>query len=408
MLKAGRYTAAILLIAVGVGLLLDKTTGSNVLEELVRYWPVLLIAIGAEYLLLNFRTRSGERKIRFDFGGIILAVVISVVVVGFVQGKPFFEQFSINGNWDLFSGKRYEKEVEFFEVNAGTTRLLVTNPNGDVSIVAGDGDRVTVKSTVFVVVAKKEKARQIANDSRTVVTQGSTMTIKAEGETYRTFFGMERKARMDLQITIPRGLELDYELDMKNGDIEIADLSAANELKAVSSNGDVMLHRVHASAELKSSNGDMIVQDLYGDARVRTSNGDIVLRRVDGHAHVHTSNGDIIITELAGHVEAETSNGDINVQGNLLDTEVKSMNGDIIIRSAQVEGDWNVKTSNGDVVVYVPESGHFQVDGRSSRGDVITDLSLKVDKRRLTGTIGNGQHTLELQSARDLIVKSVK
>lgn len=59
--RVGRYTAAALIIAVGVLLILDKRWGTDYVYEMVDWWPFLLVVLGVEYIVLFLWTRRRKR-----------------------------------------------------------------------------------------------------------------------------------------------------------------------------------------------------------------------------------------------------------------------------------------------------------------------------------------------------------
>ena len=64
-IRVGRYTAAALLIVVGVLLIMDKQSGTDYLYGMVDWWPLLLVAktrVFVEYVVEHFRESGlGQR-----------------------------------------------------------------------------------------------------------------------------------------------------------------------------------------------------------------------------------------------------------------------------------------------------------------------------------------------------------
>lgn len=90
MHKAGRFTAAVLLVLVGGAVIADRRMNTNFTTVLIDWWPLLFIFLGVEYILFNMKYGNSERQLKLDLGGIIFAVMISAVVIVSTQTTDFF------------------------------------------------------------------------------------------------------------------------------------------------------------------------------------------------------------------------------------------------------------------------------------------------------------------------------
>lgn len=89
MLKAGRYTAAILLILVGAGAIADQTAGTHILLLLAAWWPMLFVLLGVECLWLNRRYKDSGRPVQLDIFGVVIAIAIAAVVLAVRNAAGF-------------------------------------------------------------------------------------------------------------------------------------------------------------------------------------------------------------------------------------------------------------------------------------------------------------------------------
>lgn len=107
-----------------------------------------------------------------------------------------------------------------------------------------------------------------------------------------------------------------------------------------------------------TGNGGITIDGLAAPVDVSTSNGAIEVVGTTSSLDVHTSNGRITETELASPMVAtRTSNGQVTLS--------------FATTPAQVE----VDTSNGSIVLEVPDDGvAFHVDAATSNGQVTTDI----------------------------------
>lgn len=392
MLKVGRYTAAMLLLAVGIALLLDQSTGSNHLLDWMKYWPVLLITLGLEYLVMSIRARDGERKLRLDLGALFLSLLITVAVGGFFQGKAFLEKIDIplDGipiSWGV--GDKVEKPVDRIALPEETEQLFIDNPNGDVTLIAGTGDQASIKATVVLYNQSDSKASELAEQSKVNISTGKTLKIEAEGASYSAFIGAQ-KARMNLEITLPKDHALDVNIKTINGDVTTDGIA------------------IRDSWTVKTVNGDIVVNRLEGDVRAETMNGDITVKEVAGSVWVSTMNGDLEARSILGDLYAKTTNGDIDISESFQAVTLETSNGDIVAASRNVGGDWSIDTSHGEIEISLPQDGDYTVDADSSYGDVNTNMEgLNAKKKSITGKVGSGKYTIQAESMSDIQIQSL-
>lgn len=428
MLRAGRYTAAILMVAVGAGLIADLATGSSYLRDWLKYWPVVLIMVGAEYLIMNLFTLDGRRKVRLDIGALLLSFLISGAVVLIVQGKTALAEWDLDLSHETFAnfmehvgegvyrlGTPHVKPVQYEEPGPGLKKIAISNPNGKVTLTAGEVDRIEIETTVYVARGVGKRAESIVERTGVnVETRGDTLRIEADAKRYSILF-FHFKPNMDLRITVPADLEANYELELDNGSVEAAGLQALDTFKAESKNGTIAIDGLAGNAELSTRNGSIRASGIDGNLKASTNNGRIELSGISGNAVAETKNGTVIARGIDGSLKGETSNGEIELarvkgpvevetkNGNIAMEDVsgrmsaRTNNGNVKAASGVVGGDWHVSTARGRITLRVPENGDFRIDARTG-GEVHTDLDLKVRNRRATGTFGSGTHSIELES----------
>lgn len=77
--KAGRYTLGLTMIIAGVMMFLNSFNGRDVVGDLWKYGPVVLILFGLEVILLNL-IYSGREDIKVEISGGSLVLMVFVVV----------------------------------------------------------------------------------------------------------------------------------------------------------------------------------------------------------------------------------------------------------------------------------------------------------------------------------------
>ncbi len=117
----------------------------------------------------------------------------------------------------------------------------------------------------------------------------------------------------------------------------------------------------------------------------RTVNGDVEAEGLDGDVSVRTVNGSIQVS-TTGRADAQTVNGSIRASAGRADWS----------------GEAEFKTVNGSITVTLPSSTAADVRAQTVNGEIETDFALtvsgRVSRRRLSGTIGGGGRSLEMET----------
>jgi hypothetical protein len=407
MLKVGRYTAAILLVTVGVLLLLDQTTGSDHLSLILDWWPVLLIMLGFEYLIFNFMYRKGERQLRLDLGGLVLSVLISAAVVGTTQADRLPTKWLQNIDFDIDtlhlsfsseSGHKFEKGTTTVPVTEAVKRIFIDNPNGSVEVAAGSVTDIEVKATVWVDKVEQGEAAAIADGSFVDYTEGATLRVTARGKEYTGGFSNKRKPRMNLVVTVPRSLKADYELQLRNGGIAAKDIAMVQELKAHTSNGPITISDIQGNVDADTTNGAIELNRITGSVSADTTNGAVVAKTVGGSVSIDTTNGAVIVEQAGGQVKVDTTNGRISILEAASGIKADATNGGITVATHTVGGDYDLDTMASPIEVRIPETANVEVKGSTSLGSITTNLPFTVDGKKISGQLGTGQFKIKLET----------
>jgi DUF4097 and DUF4098 domain-containing protein YvlB len=246
------------------------------------------------------------------------------------------------------------------------------------------------------------KAEKLVQESKVLVTPGSTLVIEPQGAEYAPFFARQ-KARMNLVVMLPADRALDVELETKNGDIAAEAVAIDDMFLASTLNGDIAVRDLNGLVDVKTENGDVELRRIGGPVRVKTLNGEIEVEDVAGNAVLETSNGDVEALFVRGSVEAETRNGDVKLTEIPEAVMVKTYNGDIEVSTSRVGGDWVIETRNGTVELELPADGDYTVEADTIYGDVETNVpGLTTTKHRITGVVGTGEHLLNIATNSDI------
>ncbi len=190
------------------------------------------------------------------------------------------------------------------------------------------------------------------------------------------------------------GLEIEVEMPSKwnrhgtaNLDIHLPSDIA---LDITSANGKICLCGMRASVHAHSSNGAVSVEDVVGDIQVAASNAKCCFSRTHGRLRARSSNGKIELADHCGSVDASTSNGVICASLGELGSE------GILLA-----------TSNGRIVLELPEEVDAEVDIRVENGVVRTARNFSSQTREsnghIRGTLGHGGTPVKLRTSNGTI-----
>jgi hypothetical protein len=151
-----------------------------------------------------------------------------------------------------------------------------------------------------------------------------------------------------------------------------------------SGNGDVSVTGAHAELIARSGNGRVRVTGTAGEVDAASGNGEVTVESVRGPVRANSGNGDVRVTTVQGPVSATSGNGDLLVRM----TELRAAS------------DMEFTTGNGRIEVTVPAEFNADIDASTGNGGIRTDFPIQVSgrisKTRLRGTIGQGGRRLRL------------
>lgn len=117
---------------------------------------------------------------------------------------------------------------------------------------------------------------------------------------------------------------------------------------------------------------------------------------------LNTTNGQIEVDNVTASAQMETVNGQINARGLGGDVKASTTNGGVDIAMAAVTGDINVETTNGGVTVRLPADAKALLLGRTTNGGLSVD-GLQVEeversRRRLEARLNGGGQRIEAET----------
>ena len=391
--RVGRYTASAVLIGVGVLLLLDWREGTDYMMLLLKWWPLIPVLWGVEYLLIHLFSRRRSRSVtvaraRMDLRGLFSAILLSACVFIVTEQDHYlhlWNRVSLNltvaaVDYGEAEGSRYEKAPLIVPVELNTARLNIDAINGDILIHRAAVEDIEITATVWVDQLDGVMAEAIADQSFVEVTEGATIKITPQGKAYGE--SGKRQPRIDLNVSLPEDRRFDLEVRTMNGGITLQNVEAIADISLETGNGELILHRIYGNVKGKTLNGAVRARNVQGSVDLTTSGGDMGAWEVNGALKLSSAVGNISAMGSGDALDLSTKNGNVEISGARSKLHAESLNGRINIRSDEFGGDWDIYSAVGDIELYLPLQGNYTVEGSSGYGDIVTDLpGLSIDKK---------------------------
>ncbi|OMF90752.1 protein liaG [Paenibacillus sp. FSL R7-0337] len=414
--RIGRYTASVTLAAVGILLLLDWRDGTDYMMLLLKWWPIIPVLWGVEYLLIyilfrRLKQNGAAGRARMDLRGLFSAVILAACVFIVTEQEHYlhlWNKVSLNltvaaVDYGEAEGSSYQKAPLMVPVELNTSKVNIDAINGDILIHRAAVEDIEITATVWVDQLDGVLAESIADQSFVEVTEGTTIKITPQSKAYGE--SGKRQPRINLDISLPEDRRFDLNVRTMNGGITLQNVEAIADISLETGNGELILHRIYGNVKGKTLNGAVRARDVLGNVELGTSGGDMGAWDVRGSLKLSTAVGNITAYDSGEALDLSTKNGNVEVSGARAKLHAESLNGRISIRSGDFGGDWDIYSAVGDIELFLPLTGNYTVEGSSGYGDIVTDLpGLVIDKKVLSGQIGTGEFKLRVDGNSNLNV----
>jgi hypothetical protein len=311
---------------------------------------------------------------------VLVALLLCAGLAG-AQGKPEKEKLK-------------DKDFEQEQDEQPLERNLATSPNVVVSVCISSGDIRVVgwdKAEVKVMADNVAQLELLAGATSPAQRVQVVLSNAPKSRPEEPLVA-DCHAATDLEISVPRGATV--EIRTRSGDI---DVSRVAEARISNTSGDIILSQISRSVEAATISGDVAVTDSAGRIRLAAISGQVEATNISStdagdELMVNSTSGDIQLENVAqARVNANTTSGMVTFTGKLAP-----------------RGSYDLNSFSGDVVLNIPANSSFRLSARAQQGDVVTDFAIKstsnddsrnlVEGRRLTGTVGTGDASLNLHT----------
>jgi hypothetical protein len=357
-IKAGPLTLALGLVVLGAGMLAYNFGGISSPQNLWKFWPLLLIGLGFEFLVRRMLHRDDEVVFHIPsclLIGVLILAGLTVTAFSDTNINKILED-TVFRNSVSHTRQWQSQPVSLAE----GSQLRVENKNGALQIRPSADENLHVQAEITAYGHSEDRAKINAENSDVVIekTNGTRIFTRFKGDSD------SHNISVKLTVEIPAGL----------------------------------------STEVDCSNGRIEIRDLTGKLNVRTDNGEVNVLGLNGSLEVNTENGLITVSKVTGNVTANTRNGRIRVENPGGDVQARTQNGDIELSSnAPLTKNYILSSSHGSLNLRLPGDSDLTIEARTRNGSIegMNDnfdsgpAQLKVDLLKLGGGKGGARLSTE-------------
>ncbi|MDF2627442.1 MAG: putative adhesin [Symbiobacteriaceae bacterium] len=397
--KVGRMTLAATLMIAGGIILVDNLLNTDVAWYIGRFWAVLLVFLGLEWISSATRAERDGTKVAFDGGAVIGLVIVAIIasnVSSWGRAPRLIQELR-----NIPNNVRVEIAVPEIDIPPITmppitppnpfgsvpadvvkTAPLTLAPGASLHLTTASGN-VTVQDGAQAMVEMRVRGygRSVEDAERTAESVGLYMQPSNE-KTQVSAVIPPTAGRTDISfvVTLPKDAQVALTIDSSSGSVNVAD--RAGSVTITTSSGAIRAERIVGNVNLRANSGSVLASAITGDATASSTSGSVQVAVVSGNVKVNSTSGSVVAREVGGRLEALSSSGSITV-----DTET-------------VGGDYDVSAVSGAVRVAIPASAGVNVTAKASSGRVTGPAWLTIGEGRNSGsgTQGDGAYRLNLKT----------
>jgi DUF4097 and DUF4098 domain-containing protein YvlB len=236
---------------------------------------------------------------------------------------------------------------------------------------------------------------------------GSRLKLAAAGKEYGEGPPwMTRRPAIDMVITVPSNIQVSMDFEMSNGKFQADQLTLRKDLKVRTTNGEIKVSSITGDLDLESSNAAIKSMKTKGNLQFETTNGSVEVEDHQGDARIVSTNGKLRTAAVTGSIDAETTNGSIVITDAPQELKARTTNGSVEVASRTVNGDWDVETSHGRIVLKLPAAGDYKISGEGQHGEINSNLPFQIRKDQIEGTVGSGKHGISIETKGSISIEA--
>jgi DUF4097 and DUF4098 domain-containing protein YvlB len=166
-------------------------------------------------------------------------------------------------------------------------------------------------------------------------------------------------------------------------------------------------HRVHFSIGIETHRTEVeIHMPRSVKINAQTGDGDVTAKGLEGELDFTTGDGRVDLDEVDGVLRLHTSDGSARVSGRFDVLELRTSDGRIEVEArpgSQLREAWDVRSSDGSVMLKVPGELAADVELRTSDGSITTNIPIVVEgsfgRHEIRGKINGGGNRLSIRTS---------
>lgn len=381
--KVGRISVAVGLVAFGVALLIDNLNPAyGATWFLLKLWPVLLIGLGAEYLIRSLlaQRNPSEVKLRFDVGGAFLLALVILLSFSITTIRNWLPDITGGRIPNLSIGPSVQHQESHTIAAENVKELEVNVPVGSIRLERNHrNDEIRVEATYTAVglVVDRDEVRRELEAVKVQVKEGDTVQLSVESPA--------RLGSINTRFVIYAPPDL--------------------KVRAEANAGTVESYGYQGDLHLTTRAGRITVQAGAGELKASTGSGSITVTNFDGPVDARTSVGSLSLRNIGGPVQLDSGTGSIDVQefrdGKLV---AETRTGGIhAYTSSPLQGDVMLKTQNGSITLSMPNQGGIRATAQTRAGSLSVPDFMAITRNgpssSAVGSVGDGAHAITLEAS---------
>jgi len=283
---------------------------------------------------------------------------------------------------------------------SGHVDLDIQSGSGNITVHQGDTNSVVVRGQVKASeswfggggVSADEKVKRIEQNPP-IEQNGNTIRIgRIQDEALRN------NVSITYDVTVPKDTSLQSHTG--SGDERISDITGP--VRANTGSGNLTISNIVSEVRANAGSGDLQISNVQGRTYTETGSGNIRATGIAGGFDARAGSGDITFEQTAsGSVRAETGSGNIRLRNVSGGVEAGAGSGDVEVQG-KIASDWRIHTGSGEVEVKLPSDAKFNINARSSSGNVEVNhpvtMQGSLKRNHIEGTVNGGGTLLDVST----------
>lgn len=385
-------------LSLGLIILLDILDVLVTLEVIGTYWPVILIVFGLLKIIDYYRFQGALQFRTGEIFGLVFLIFFGLASSQLAKAHlGLFDELRLGGfRWPVL----YPSDENKFQFDSSETieaanleSLELTNLYGNLNVLTGNSETITIQLSKVVRSETEEEAKSIA-DAVKVITkkEDGLLRIMTNREELQ-----ERGKKLNTHITVQLPEKVNITLKNRYGDIELdrrtADCKIENsyghvraqsvtgELEIVNRYRPVEVKRIQGKLKITNRRGSVRAEEVNGDSEISTDYDSITANVIEGNLILRNNFGSIRVEDVKGtlSIEGPGSRIDVNrvtepvsIKNSHKTVTVKDLKGELDLETSysnvnleQIQGLATLALTNSDITAKELSSG-IQIEGKGS------------------------------------------